>query len=75
MSLSTSYLEYHQKNSVLTHPKLSMLQTTLAAASVKPSLQTVPHWPLWRTSSRPSSEFEPPTNLTKIYQNIQAYRL
>ena len=42
----------------------SCRQTTLAPLMSQPSSQTVPHWLLWKTSTRPSWSPVPPTSLT-----------
>ena len=52
-----------------TYPKPSWLQTTLAEMSLKPSLQTVPHVSLWKTSKRPLRPFtSAPISLTEQRQ-------
>jgi len=52
------------------YPYPSMLQTTLADASVNPSSHTVPQTFLYNTSRRPSLELEPPTSRTGKQQHV-----
>ena len=56
--------QYCYKVNGYSYPKPSILQTTLAASSLKKSLHTVPQIPLWSTSRRPCL-LEPPTSLTE----------
>ena len=44
----------------------SMLQTTWAASWLKPSLHTLPHWPVWKTSNRPSYGTDVPVKRTGL---------
>ena len=53
------------KNTNLGRP--SILHTTAALFVSKSSSQTVPHLPLWNTSTRPSELVAPPLNLTVVF--------
>jgi len=50
---------------MFTYPKPSCEQNTLASVSLKPSLQTAPHVPLYKTSKRPLCATPLPASLTE----------
>ena len=63
-------------------PRPSCLHTTLASVLSQESSQTVPHTPLWHSSTLPSLEFAPLTRRTVpvvqtevIYTSLNKYKL
>jgi len=53
-------------------PQSSSLHTTAASVISHSSSHTVPHWPLWRTSTLPAQRLWPPTNRTFTISKYKA---